>query len=201
MSQVSNKAASSVDKEKLLKEYLHRGYPYAVIVSLLEKRHGVGVHVRMLKRKVRNRPRKLRPVRRGFLSTFTLITCRSFIILNFIYARKASQIQVRKLCKTYATVEITFISIFLNTKLRIMQHQILSHKRLLKEKNLNVFCGRFIVSPPPFFSSSFVILNFFIMQTKNLYGISNKSNSVGLVRMHVTTCDTNKLQMNLVHLQ
>ena len=45
------------------------------------------------------RPRKVRPVRRCFLSTFTLITCRSFIILNFIYARKASQIQVRKLCK------------------------------------------------------------------------------------------------------
>ena len=27
LSQVSNKAASSVDKEKLLKEYFHRGYP------------------------------------------------------------------------------------------------------------------------------------------------------------------------------
>ena len=79
LSQVSNKAASSVDKEKLLKEYFHRGYPYAAIVSLLEKRHGVRMHVRMLKRKLKNRPRKLRPVRRCFLSTFTLITCRSFI--------------------------------------------------------------------------------------------------------------------------
>ena len=97
LSQVSNKAESSVDKEKLLMEYFHWGYPYATIVSLLEKRHGVRMHVRMLKRKPKNRPRKLRPVRRCFLSTFTLITCRSFLILNFIYARKASQIQVRKL--------------------------------------------------------------------------------------------------------
>ena len=49
LSQVSNKAASSVDKEKLLKKYFHRGYPYAAIVSLLEKRHGVRMHVRMFK--------------------------------------------------------------------------------------------------------------------------------------------------------
>ena len=61
LSQVSNKAASSLDKEKLLKEYFHRGYPYTAIVSLLEKRHGVRMHVRMLKRKLRSRPRKLRP--------------------------------------------------------------------------------------------------------------------------------------------
>ena len=99
LSQVSIKAASSVDKEKLLKEYFHRGYPYAAIVSFLEKRHGVRMHVRMLKRKLKNRVLKLRPVRRCFLLTFTLITCRSFIILNFICARKGSQIQVRKLCK------------------------------------------------------------------------------------------------------
>ena len=52
LSQVSNKAASSVDKEKLLKEYFHWGYPYAAIVSLLEKLHGVGMHVKMLKRKL-----------------------------------------------------------------------------------------------------------------------------------------------------
>ena len=63
------------------------------------------MHVRMHKRKLKNRPRKLRPVRRCFLSTFMLITCRSFIILNFFYARKATQIQVRKLCKIKATVE------------------------------------------------------------------------------------------------
>ena len=101
-SQVSSKAACSVDKEKLLlKEYFHRGYPYPAIdiVSLMEKRHGVRMHVRMLRRKLENRPRKLRPVRRCFLSSFALITCRSFITLNFICARKASQIQVRKLCK------------------------------------------------------------------------------------------------------
>ena len=36
LSQVSNKAATSVNKEKLLKEYVHRKYPYAAIVSLLE---------------------------------------------------------------------------------------------------------------------------------------------------------------------
>ena len=94
LSQDSNKAASSVDKEKLPKEYFHWGYPYAAIVSLLEKRHGVRMHLGMLKRKL-----KSRPVRRCFLSTFTLITSRSFSTLNFIYARKASQIQVRKLCK------------------------------------------------------------------------------------------------------
>ena len=86
-----SKAASSVDKEKQLKEYFHRRYAYASIVSLLEKRHGVRMHVPMLKRKLKNRPRKLRPVRRCFPSTFTLITCRSLIILSFIYARKASQ--------------------------------------------------------------------------------------------------------------
>ena len=51
----------------------------AAIVSLLEKRHGVRMHVKMLKRKLKNRPGKLRPVRRCFPSTFTLI-----IILNFI---------------------------------------------------------------------------------------------------------------------
>ena len=56
LSQVSNKGANSVDKEKVLNEYFHWGYPYAAIVSLLEKRHGVGVHVRMLKRKLKNRP-------------------------------------------------------------------------------------------------------------------------------------------------
>ena len=75
-------------EEKLLKEYFHPGYLYAAIVTLLEKRHGVRMPVSMLKRKLKNRPRKVTPVRRCFLSTFTLITCRSFIILNFIYARK-----------------------------------------------------------------------------------------------------------------
>ena len=32
LSQVSNRAASSVDKEKLLKEYFHRRYPYAALI-------------------------------------------------------------------------------------------------------------------------------------------------------------------------
>ena len=53
LSQVLNTAASSVDKEELLKEYFHRGYPYAAIVSLLEKRHGIRMHVRTLKRKLK----------------------------------------------------------------------------------------------------------------------------------------------------
>ena len=48
LSQISNKAAISVDKEKLLKEYFYRGYPYAAIVSLLEKRRGVRMHVRFM---------------------------------------------------------------------------------------------------------------------------------------------------------
>ena len=56
LSQLSNITVNSVDKEKLLKEYFHRGYPYAVIVSLLEKRHVVRMHVRMLKRELKNRP-------------------------------------------------------------------------------------------------------------------------------------------------
>ena len=32
LSQVSNKAARLVDKEKLLKEYFHRGYPYTALI-------------------------------------------------------------------------------------------------------------------------------------------------------------------------
>ena len=71
LSQVSNKAARPVDKGKLLKEHFHRGYPYVAIVSLLEKRHGVRIHVRTLKFKLnKKRPRKLRPVRR----------CRNFYV-------------------------------------------------------------------------------------------------------------------------
>ena len=37
LSQVSNKTASSVDKEKLLKEYFHRGYPYAALITDVHK--------------------------------------------------------------------------------------------------------------------------------------------------------------------
>ena len=39
------------------------------------------------------------------------------------------------------------------------------------------------------------------MRTKNLYGINNERNGVGAVRIYVTTCVTNKLQMNPVYLQ
>ena len=51
------------------------------------------------------------------------------------------------------------------------------------------------------FSLPFVILNFNIMRTKNLNGVKNKSNGVGVVRMYVTTWVTKKLQMNPVQLQ
>ena len=71
-SQVSNKAAGSVDKGKLLKEYFHRGYLYAVIVSLLEKRHRVRIHLRMLKRKLKNRPPKLKDLFALFSLNFYL---------------------------------------------------------------------------------------------------------------------------------
>ena len=81
-----------------------------------------------------------------------------------------------------------------------MQHQIFSHKLLMKEKKTQTFCcGRFIESFSFYFS--FVTLNFIIMRTKNLYGINNESNGVGAVRIYLTTCVTNKLQMNPVHLQ
>ena len=32
LSEVSNKGASSVDKDKLIKKYFHRGYPYAALI-------------------------------------------------------------------------------------------------------------------------------------------------------------------------
>ena len=35
LSQVSKKAASSVDKEKLLKKFFHRGYPYAALIMCI----------------------------------------------------------------------------------------------------------------------------------------------------------------------
>ena len=47
------------------------------------------------------RPRKLRPVRRYFVATFTLISCRSNIILNFIYVGKATQINYVNLREIY----------------------------------------------------------------------------------------------------
>ena len=101
LSQVSNKAARPVDNGKLLKEYFHRGYPYTGVVSLLEKRHGVRIHMRTLKRKLnKKRPRKIRPVRRCFVATFTLISCRSYIIFNFIFGGKASQINYVNLCES-----------------------------------------------------------------------------------------------------
>ena len=99
------------------------------------------MHVSRLKRKLKNRPPKVRPVRRCFLSTFTFITRRSFIILNFIYAGKASQIQVRKLCKIQAIVEIHLYQHIFEHETQSFSHKLLfkENKLLLKEKNLNVF--------------------------------------------------------------
>ena len=43
---------ASVDE--LIQGYFHRGYPYQVIVGLLEKQDGVRMHVRTLKRKLKD---------------------------------------------------------------------------------------------------------------------------------------------------
>ena len=158
---------------------------YAAIVSLLEKRYGVRMQVRTLKRKLKNRPRKLRPVRRCFLSTFTLIICRSYTLFWILFTHVKP---VKYNCVNYIKFtrqwKSTFISVLLNTKLRNMQHQIFSQKLLLKEKTQTFCCSRFIVCS----SFSFAILNFIIMRTKSLYGINNKRNGVGIVRMYATTC-------------
>ena len=79
LNQLSNKAARSVDKENLLKEYFHRGYSYAAIVSLLEKRHGVRMHVRTLKRNLKKTSKT---------KTSKTKTCSSLFSLNFYYACK-----------------------------------------------------------------------------------------------------------------
>ena len=42
-----------MDTVKLLEEYFHRGYPYQAIVDLLEKLHGVRMHVRTLNRRLK----------------------------------------------------------------------------------------------------------------------------------------------------
>ena len=57
----------------------------------------------------------------------------------------------------------------------------------LKEKNLNVLLR-------PFYSVLLFFVryskHFIIMRTKNLYGINNNSNGVGVMRMYVMTCVT-----------
>ena len=140
-------------------------------------------------------------IRTNFLKCFAVRAVRNAlqpqisvinVVSNFILIQVSN-----KVASSVDKWESTFISISLNTKLRNMQHQIFLHKLLLKE--ITFCCGRFIASSS--FSFSIVILNFIIMRTKNLYGINNKSSGVSVVRMHVTTCVTNKLQMNPVHLQ
>ena len=45
LGQVSNKAARSVDEEKLLKKYFHRGYPYTALIMCTSD-CGSGCHSR-----------------------------------------------------------------------------------------------------------------------------------------------------------
>ena len=107
----------------------------------------------------------LRPVRRCFLLTFTSITCRSFIIVNFIYAGKVNQIQVHKLyVKFKRQWKFSFISIFSTRNSEICSIKSFEISFYWKKKNLNVFLR-------PFYS----VLLFFFLRTKNLYGINNKS--------------------------
>jgi len=49
----SKEGPSFVDTVKLLEEYFHRGYHHQAIVDLLEKLHGVRMHVRTLKRRLK----------------------------------------------------------------------------------------------------------------------------------------------------
>ena len=120
LSQVSNKAARPADKGKLLKEYFHRGYPYAAIVSLLEKRHGIRIHVRTLERKLnKKRPRK----------DCSPLFCRNFYVnlmpfIHYLQFYLRRQSHSNKLCKFTRKWKSTFISILLNMKLINMQHQI-----------------------------------------------------------------------------
>ena len=109
-------------------------YPYAVFVSLLEKRQGVRMHVRMLKRKLKNRPGKLRPVRRCFPLNSSLshaVHSLSWILFTHLKPVKYECVNYVKFERQWKS---TFISLFLSTKLRNMQHQIFSHKLLLKKK-------------------------------------------------------------------
>ena len=140
-------------------------YPYAAIVSLLEKRHGVRMHLRMLKRELKNRPWKLRPV-------FFQLLRYSHTHVKLVKYKCVSYVKFKRQWKS------TFISIFLNTKLRNMQHQTFSHRILLKEKNLNVLLRTIY--------SVLLFLFFFrysklSCELKTVYGITDKSNGVGVV--------------------
>ena len=52
LQQNATEREASVDE--LIEGYFHRGYPYQVIVGLLEKQDGVRMHVRTLKRKLKD---------------------------------------------------------------------------------------------------------------------------------------------------
>ena len=116
-----------------------------------------------------------------------LIICRSYALFWILFTHvKPVKYKCVNHVKFTRQWKSTFISILLNTKLRNVQHQIFSHKLLLKEKTQTFCCGRFIVCSS--FSFSFAILNYIIMRTKSLYGINNKRIGVGIVRMYATTC-------------
>jgi len=52
LKQNATEVAGNVDE--LIEGYFHRGYPYQTIVGLLEKQVGVRMHVRTLKRKLKD---------------------------------------------------------------------------------------------------------------------------------------------------
>ena len=134
---------------RLTRKYFHPGYLYAAIVSLLEKPHGVQKHVRMLKRKLKNRPPKVTPVRRCFLSTFTLIT-----FTHIIYTRKASKIQMRKLCKIKATVEIHLYHHIFEHETQKYATSDLFTSAFIERKKLKRFVAAVLYCPPLFLSLS-----------------------------------------------
>ena len=51
---IEQTSTDSVDVGEVIREYFHRGYPYNAIVGLLEKQNGVRMHVRTLKRKLKD---------------------------------------------------------------------------------------------------------------------------------------------------
>ena len=51
---ICNKCVAEKDLDEVITHYFHHGYPYDVIVGLLEKREGLQMCVRTLKRRLRS---------------------------------------------------------------------------------------------------------------------------------------------------
>ena len=51
---VCEKCISDIDVDKAISNYFHRGYPYKVIVSILDKQMGLKMCVRTLKRRLQS---------------------------------------------------------------------------------------------------------------------------------------------------